>query len=75
MFLTDMLISEYKERFENTTALPLLHILPDSATDDRWIDNAEEWAETVLLAADLYKDLLPSAITLRTELFSWRNHW
>ena len=62
--------------FEANLAILLsLAILPNAVVAKRWKDAADEWVNSVQKTICSYKDLLPSTITLTSELKAWRHPW
>ena len=70
-----MLCGEYDARFEDTSVLPVLNLLPDAVVSSQHKDSADAWMESVINALKLYSEFLPSEMTLKTELRGWRNYW
>ena len=72
----DILISEFTDRFQGMQSImPALNVLPSAVVSPAWRSECKLWIENVTESLRLYKDILPCAENLETELISWRQHW
>lgn len=70
---TDILINQMEARFGDRVGMLLL--MPEYIISPCVRADEDKWLEDVTEAITLYKDELPSLVTMSTELMTWLTYW
>jgi hypothetical protein len=73
--ILDLMIQEFGSRFQDSSSIDLLNIMPLAINSAKWQGKESEWMQCVLTAAEPYEEFLPSICTMKTDLRSWKSLW